>query len=151
MGVDVREILWVRWLHSPTARILIVPVVVIAVGIWSHLYGDRRKSVLEPVDLVVGTDLVVAGFATLAIHLNDQLWNNALTGDQILRVFVNSIPALAILPSFMLAIPIWVRGVGWYRPNSRASWRMRRLTGVAIPNLVGLLTLWLVLSQVGQQ
>lgn len=148
--MDVREVLWVSWLRSPTARAVVVPLVVIAVSVWGHLYSDRRKTFPDPIDLVVGTDLVVAGFATLAIYLSDQLWNEFLTDSQILRVLVNAVPALVVLPTFMLAIPMWVRGVGWYQATSRGKWRMRRFTGIAIPNMVGLLILFLVLSQVGQ-
>jgi hypothetical protein len=148
MDVDVRELIWVSWLRSPTARAVVVPLVVIAVSVWGHLYSDRRKTAPDPIDLVVGTDLVVAGFATLAIYLADQLWNDALTDGQTLQVFVNAVPALSLLPVFMLAIPMWVRGVGWYQPKRRGKWRMRRFTGVAIPNVVGLLTLFLVLSQI---
>jgi hypothetical protein len=133
-------------LHNPWARLLLVPVVTVAVATVLRAYSDpgRRNPFsyreYSRYDFQYGVEFVLAAFATYVSFIAER----ATEGDPgIARIYETASIASVGFTALIFFIPMFTRVAGWDETiTARGARReLRRMRGVFIPDALGFVAL----------
>ena len=129
-------------LSRPEARYVVVPIITL---LFANLakYFCQKDSVIRRESFYWGPNIIMSAVLITFVDFS----NRILYEDDKLSFAIHVVTALALCFLVLVGMILFVRLFGWEEnPRDKMDYRITKICGIIIPNIVGFVTLYIILN-----